>query len=126
MPRGVSPWKFTSGHVEAGETPAIAICRETKEESGIIIKPEDVKFVQVMYRRSCEPTGDGFDKNAPERVDFFFSTTKWYGEPHITEPHKCDDLRWFSFDALPDNLLCVVRGFLLTRTGSLQYIEGGY
>ena len=29
---------------------------------------------------------------------------KWEGEMKIMEPHKCDEIRFFSLDALPDDL----------------------
>jgi hypothetical protein len=29
---------------------------------------------------------------------------KWEGEMKIMEPHKCDEIRFFSLDALPDEL----------------------
>ncbi len=57
--------------------------REAKEEIGIELKPEDSKLVHVMHRK--EPS--------KERVNFFFTASKWVGEPKIMEPQKCDNLR---------------------------------
>src|SRR4051812_28584615 len=73
-----------SGHVEAGELPIDAVLREAKEEIGIDIKPEDVVFAHAMYRVAHDESG--------ERVDYFFITKNWTGEPKIMEPDKCDDL----------------------------------
>ena len=37
-----------------------------------------------------------------ERVDFFFLSRRWSGEPRIVEPAKCADLRWWPLSALPE------------------------
>lgn len=118
-------YTFISGHVDAGEPPVLAICREAKEEAGIIVLPKDVRFEQVLYRRSFKTHGGGYDLTAPERIDFFFSTNKWEGEPHITEPDKCDDLRWFPMNRLPENMLSNARAFLLEHEHQF-YKESGY
>jgi 8-oxo-dGTP diphosphatase len=46
---------------------------------------------------------------AEERIDLFFSATRWKGEPVIGEPEKCGELRWASLDALPANMVPYVR-----------------
>lgn len=51
-------YTFPSGHVEANETPTVAACRETLEETGIMVEPKDVKFEQVLYRRGFNITGN--------------------------------------------------------------------
>lgn len=119
-------YTFPSGHVENGETPTTAVCREVKEEAGVEVLPEDVNFEQVLYRRGFNITGEGFDSSQTERVDFFFSTDKWQGEPTITEPDKCDDLSWFSLSELPSNLFPVVRTFLENYPNHKPYQESGY
>ena len=82
-----------AGHVEKGETAYDAARREAAEE--IAVADVALEFVTSMQRtRSAEPID--------ERVDFFFTARTWSGEPTITEPAKCADLRWFPLDALPD------------------------
>lgn len=44
-----------------------------------------------------------------ERVDFFFIAEKWQGEPKIMEPDKCNDLRWFKSDDLPQDMIPYIR-----------------
>ena len=68
--------------------------REAMEEAGITIQLPDLKFVHVMQQY----------ENA-EYFDFYFTADKWEGEPNNCEPEKCDDMRWFSLDELPDNLV---------------------
>lgn len=105
-----------SGHIEPQELPTNCAVRELKEESGLIVKPEDLKLAVVVARRAVEEDH--------ERVDFFFEATKWQGEPKICEPHKCDDMGWFSLDKLPDKLDPVVKAVLDQRRVSTEpYLE---
>lgn len=90
-----------SGHVEAGEMPKQAVVREAKEEIGVTVKEEDLEFLHVSYRMNKERTR--------HRVDFFFRTSVWEGEPGNLEPEKCDDLLWASYDELPPNTVEHVR-----------------
>jgi 8-oxo-dGTP diphosphatase len=82
-----------AGHVERGETAFDAVRREAEEELGIT-DPE-LSFVTSMQR--TEKNGGPID----ERIDFFFTAHTWQGEPHIGEPRKALDLRWFLLDDLP-------------------------
>ncbi len=83
-----------AGHVEDGESLYVAAAREAAEELGITVG--DLEPLCAMQR--TEATGLPVD----ERVDYFFTTTSWTGEPRIVEPDKCADLDWFRLDALPD------------------------
>ena len=62
--------KYTlpSGHLEPNETIIEALLRETKEETGIILTEEDVKFAHTMHRKSTY-------------IDFYFVAKNWVGEP---------------------------------------------
>ncbi len=75
-----------------------AAVREAREETGIVIAPEDVAVVGVMHRKATD-----------ERIDFFVVASRWAGAIHNAEPEKCDALTWFPLDALPDNLIPYVR-----------------
>ncbi|WP_150273891.1 NUDIX domain-containing protein [Paenibacillus tepidiphilus] len=84
-----------AGRLERGEEVHSAAIRETEEECGVIISRDNLRMVCVMQVRTAES----------ERVDFFFTAKDWAGEPRNMEPEKCDDLRWFPLDRLPDNLI---------------------
>lgn len=84
-----------AGHVERGESAPDAAMREAQEELGI--EPDLVFLTTLQRRHGAEPVAP-----IDERVDFFFLTTSWRGEPTIQEAAKCADLRWFGLDALPD------------------------
>ena len=85
-----------AGHVEAGESAVEAGVREAREEVGVRIAAEDLVPLCAMHR-----TG-GNGKQIDERVDFFFSCSRFEGSPRLLEPHKSADLRWFDLAALPD------------------------
>jgi len=89
---------LVAGHVKENEKIKQAIIRETREEIGIEILPENVQLFHVMRRRSDS-----------ERIDFFFECKKWEGEPKIEEPEKCDDLSWFPIDDLSPNAIPYIR-----------------
>lgn len=90
-----------AGHLDAGELPSEALAREMKEEIGIDIQPEDIKFVHISFRPKTDSTGD--------RVDYFFEVSKWSGEVTNMEPEKCDDLKWFLPSNIPVNTTPHVR-----------------
>lgn len=85
-----------SGHVEAGEGMVDALLRETKEETGVILKQEDVNLVHTMQRNNIY-------------IDLFFTAKNWFGEPQIMEKEKCDDMQWFPLTNLPENMVPSVR-----------------
>lgn len=89
-------WATPAGHVEHGESVLAAAVREVREEVGVEIDPADLVPVTAMHR-----TG-GNGQAIDERVDFFFTATRWTGEPRLMEPAKAGGLDWFSLDKLPD------------------------
>ena len=90
-----------AGHVEAGESAEATARREAREELGL--ETVDLHF-ELTLQRSLNPPGEE-RKLIDERVDFFFSCRSWQGEPRITEPHKCADLRWWPLSDLPEPLV---------------------
>lgn len=89
-------WAAAAGHVEAGESVCAAAVREAREELGVEVDPADLVPVTTMHRG--QPGGPALE----QRVDFFFTATRWSGTPEIRERAKAADLRWFPFVALPE------------------------
>lgn len=87
-----------AGHLDGEERIVDALIRESKEEAGLDIKAEDVKFVHVMHHKSNN-----------ERAAFFFEVEKWQGEIQNMELDKCAGLEWFPLSSLPDNIVPYVK-----------------
>ena len=106
-------YSFIAGHLDGNETLRQAMVREAKEEANIELDLTDLELVHTMNRRETEE----------ERVDFFFTTKKWKGEPKIMEPHKCDDLSWFEFDNLPNNVIPYIKQVIDCISKNIIYSE---
>lgn len=90
-------YSMPAGHLDGGESALTAAIREAKEEVGVDIKPEDLRLVHTQHRMAEE--GDH------ERINLFYEARTWSDELTNAEPHKCSEIRWFSLDALPSNLV---------------------
>lgn len=108
-------YSLPSGHVEAGELPTDAIVREVMEEIGVTINESDIKLIHTMYRTKKDETGD--------RVDLFFYAKTWQNDPKICEPDKCDDLKWFSLNHLPENIIPYIRDVIAAINEKINYSE---
>jgi 8-oxo-dGTP diphosphatase len=92
-------YALPAGHIEEGEYALEAAIREAKEETGVDIAPEDLRFVHTMYRKCADHI----------RADYFFEVIKWSGELSNPEPEKCDHMKWFPMSNLPDSMVSYVR-----------------
>lgn len=67
-------YKFPGGGIEAGESHAEALARETREEAGLLIRPETVRAYGVVPRAEREPANAGFSGE----YDFFTQDNFYY------------------------------------------------
>lgn len=88
-----------AGKLEENENTIEAMIREAKEELDINIKKENIKVVQVMNRK-------GNDK---ERIDYFFISNKYEGKIKNNETNKCEILKWFDLDKLPNDIVPYIK-----------------
>jgi 8-oxo-dGTP pyrophosphatase MutT (NUDIX family) len=112
-------YSLIAGHVEQGETFTDCIIREAAEEAGIILKAENLQVGHVMHRDSGE-------RESNERMDIFFVSTEWSGDVQNMEPHKCDDLAWFSLASMPTNAIPYVADAIAAIKNKTLYSENGW
>lgn len=108
-------YSVPAGHLDGDESVKSAAIREANEECGINISVDDVEIVGVMHRRSND-----------ERIDFFLAADTWSGDITNAEPHKCDDLSWYSIDDLPENIIPYVKLALDSYREGQWFMEFGW
>ncbi len=81
-----------AGHVDQGESVKQAAVREAKEEAGVLIREEDLEFVQAQF--------------LVDRYSYFyFKTSRWEGEPHVAEPNLASEGLWVPVHETRDDLI---------------------
>lgn len=98
-----------SGHLEEGESMAMAVIREAKEEVNIQVDPKDLELATVFH-----PYKENY-------MNVFFTTQKYTGVPEIMEKEKCDDLSWFDIENLPYNTIERVKKALNNMQNGIVY-----
>lgn len=109
-------YSVVAGHLDGDEVATQGLIREAKEEAGITVDPQHITLVHTAHRLSRNQPGN-------ERLDLFFEVRDWQGEVTNMEPHKCDDLSWFSLDKLPANMIPFVRRVLTDISNGVYYSE---
>ncbi|MCL2092170.1 MAG: NUDIX domain-containing protein [Micrococcales bacterium] len=88
-------WAVVAGHVDPGESVVEAALRETQEEAGVRVAPDDLVPLTAVHR--YWPGADQVE----QRIDMFFAARRWTGQPRLVEPDKADTIGWFPLGALP-------------------------
>jgi 8-oxo-dGTP diphosphatase len=109
-------YSLIAGHLDGDETVSEAMIREAFEEAKIILSEKDLVPATVLHRKTPEQ----------EYIDFFFVAKKWKGKPEIGEPEKCDYLKWFSLNALPNNLLPYIKEALTNYKNKIPFSLSGW
>lgn len=109
-----------AGHVELGESAVRGAAREVAEELGVQVHPDDLVHVATVHRTVA------VHQPSEERIDLFFCTRAWVGEPTVLEPEKVAELRWWPLAALPADVVPHERGALDALAGATAYptVEG--
>lgn len=109
-------YSLVAGHLDGDELATHGMAREALEEAGITIQPSDLMLVHTAHRL-------GRDEPGQERIDLFFEARQWSGTVTNIEPQKCSDLSWFTMDALPANMIPLVRHVLQHINVGERYSE---
>lgn len=89
---GAGFWGLPGGHLEMNESMVDAAARELYEETGL--KAEQFTFANIVNDHQREG----------HHIQVGFVTEDVEGEPEIKEPDRCAEWRWFSLNALPENI----------------------
>lgn len=103
-------YSVVAGHVDGNETLRGAMAREAQEEAGISLSLEGLRLVHTMHRRAKE-----------ERLSLFFEADTWGGEISNMEPHKCDDLEWYSLGEQNNKMVPYVHKALTHIASGVPY-----
>ena len=114
-------YSVPAGHLDGNETVRMAAIREAFEEIGVHIEIDDIAFATVMHRKS-----DDTLSGTSERVDFFVHVKAWEGEPFNAEPNKCDKLRWYNLNTLPENTIPYVKQAIQNYLDDVPFQEFGW
>ena len=87
-----------AGHLDGGEDAVAGLVRELQEELGIEADPHSCHLALLMH---SAPE----DADDSEYLHLYFFVDSWSGEPRITEPDKCSELRWTDDQMLPADLV---------------------
>lgn len=61
-----------------------------------------------------------------EYFDIYLRAEKWTGDIANTEPDKCDEIKWFQMDGLPNNILPEVKFALENINKNVHFSEFGW
>ena len=114
-------YSVPAGHLDGNETVRMAAIREAFEEIGVHIEITGIAFATVMHRKS-----DDTLSGTSERVDFFVHVKAWEGEPFNAEPNKCDKLRWYNLNTLPENTIPYVKQAIQNYLDVVPFQEFGW
>lgn len=108
-------YSVVAGHVDGNETFRSAMAREAYDEAGIVMQTEELQLVHTMHRRSDD-----------ERLSLFFEANSWGGTIKNNEPHKCDDLEWYSLQEKGKLMVPYVQSALEMVSRGERYSEFGW
>lgn len=107
-----------SGHVEPGESIYDTAVRETFEEIGVHIEPDNLKLILVSQMAADDPY-----------LNFVFLCEKWQGEPRVMEPEKCAKILWCDARSMPSEMtptLALLRERRMSQTLEYEFVDAAY
>ena len=105
-----------SGHLEENDSVKEAMIREAKEEININLKKEDLYFSSTMHAH--------FEDADYILITFWANT--YQNTPKIMEPDKCNELKWFKINELPEDLADTRKIMIENYKNHIPYTEYGF
>ncbi|MNS31369.1 hypothetical protein D3C72_634230 [compost metagenome] len=109
-------WSVVAGRMDGAEEVKSAAIREAREEAGVTFDPSAIEVVGVIHRRNTHS----------ECVDFSLLVHSWRGEIDNCEPHKCEELKWFKVNELPEDTIPYVAAAIQKDHGSMWFESEGW
>lgn len=106
-------YSLVGGTIEKKEFAVQTLIRESFEEAGIKLSPDDLELVHVLHKRSKKE----------HRIVLYFRAYYFDGKPKSKEKHKFENVEWWSLRELPHNLTDTVRSVLKAYNAGLLYSE---
>jgi 8-oxo-dGTP diphosphatase len=112
---GSGLYSLVGGSVQQDETALHAMSREVSEEVDLEIPSSKFQLVHVIHRQGTENP----------LILLFFKADVSGMHPKNNEPDKHDDMRWFSLNQLPENMIpahkqaleCIGKKLLFSQHG---------
>ena len=106
-------WKAPGGHMEFGETPEQTAIREVQEEL-------DLSISGLRFRTL---TNDIFEADKKHYITIWMEARYVSGEPKLNAPYEESEIRWFTWDSLPEPLYLDLQHLLEGETYPSQTTE---
>ncbi|MEU6235713.1 NUDIX domain-containing protein [Kitasatospora sp. NPDC047058] len=104
-------WDLPVGKNEPGEPITETAVRELKEETGVIVAPEDLRLVHVIHGARGVEAPNGF-------LTVVFAAHRWSGELVNGEPAKHSEVAWVGVDAVPEEFVSTTKEALISYLGN--------
>ena len=112
-------YTLPAGHIMEGEGAIEACLRESKEEAGLELQVEDIKFAHLHMQKGDKDRGD-------EYFDVYFITENYTGPVVNLEPDKNEGFVWLDINNLPENVVPTVKIALSHFIRNKPYSEDGF
>jgi 8-oxo-dGTP diphosphatase len=109
-------WSFPAWRLDSWETLTEWLIREAKEETWIEIKKESLSRPLIMNIKN----------DLWERLYFYAICREWVWKEMNMEPEKCEELKWFKLEELPENMIPHIRFALENILKWETYQEFGF
>ena len=101
---GAGAYAFPGGKPKPGESPADALAREIREETGLTC----TAISPITW------TSEVFAEDGLHFVTLHHQAEVAAGEPQLLEPQKCDGWGWYRWDDLPQPLFTPAANLIAT------------
>ncbi|VHO04392.1 nucleoside triphosphate pyrophosphohydrolase [Candidatus Rhabdochlamydia sp. T3358] len=110
-------YSLVTGTLNGKESAIEATIREAKEEIGIDLASEQLRFTSTMHCLGAD---------GREFIELFFLASSWQGELFNQEPEKCKKIAFFPKDAFPKEIIPYVQKGIANSLNQIYYDEFGW